>query len=135
MFDDPDAVLIIGGRGEFGRFLQRDILPNLRVHTVLTIERDTPRNQHLPKLQQARHVVLATPLADYAERAAEIVDECRDLQQPMTLWLIPSVQAGAWPAVTTILASIQNPYLSAGCAPRLYGANSLQSDQAEARDF
>ena len=135
MSDDPDAVLIIGGRGEFGRFLQRDILPNLRVHTVLTIERDTPRNQHLPKLQQARHVVLATPLADYAERAAEIVDEGRDLQRPTTLWLIPSVQAGVWRAVTAMLASIQNPYLSAVFVHPMYGPNGFRSDEREARTF
>src|SRR5438128_7006987 len=100
MSDDPGAVLIIGGRGEFGRFLQRDILPNLAVHTVLTIERDTPHDQLLPKLQQARHVVNATPLAGYAERACEIAHECRNLQRPMTLWMIPSVQAGVWRAVT-----------------------------------
>ena len=87
-------MLIIGGRGEFGRFLQRDILPNLGVHTVLTIERDTPPDQRLPKLQQARHLIIATPLAGYAETAGEIVHECRNLQRPLTLWLIPSVQAG-----------------------------------------
>ena len=81
MSDDPGAVLIIGGRGEFGRFLQCDILPNLGVHTVLTIERDTPRDQHLPQLQQARHVIIATPLAGYAEHACEIVRECRNLQR------------------------------------------------------
>src|SRR2546429_7671747 len=125
MFDDPDAVLIIGGRGEFGRFLQRDILPNLRVHTVLTIERDTPRNQHLPKLQQARHVVLATPLADYAERAAEIVDECRDLQRPTTLWLIPSVQAGGGRAKATHLAGKQKPNLYRRISAPQYGPKSI----------
>src|SRR3989442_1549465 len=135
MSDDPGAVLIIGGRGEFGRFLQRDILPNLRVHTVLTIERETPRNQHLPKLQQARHVVLATPLADYAERAAEIVDECRDFQLPMTLWMIPWVQAGVWRAVTAMLASIQTPYLSAVFVHPMYGPNGFRSDEREARTF
>src|SRR2546425_11197556 len=135
MSDDPDAVLIIGGRGEFGRFLQRDILPNLGVQSVLTIERETPLDQHVSLLQQARHVVLATPLADYAERAAEIVDECRDLQRPTTLWLIPSVQAGVWRAVTAMLASIQNPYLSAVFVHPMYGRNGFRSDEREPRTF
>src|SRR5437763_15792009 len=112
MSDDPGAVLIIGGRGEFGRFLQRDILPNLGVHTVLTIERDTHHDQRWSKLQQARHMIIATPLAGYAETAREIVHECRDLQRPLTLWLIPSVQAGGSRATPALLPSVQQPYLA-----------------------
>jgi len=135
MSDDPGAVLIIGGRGEFGRFLQRDILPHLGVHTVLTIERDTPRDQHLPQLQQARHVIIATPLAGYAEHACEIVRESRNLQRRMTLWLIPSVQAGVWRAVTAMLASVQNPYLSAVFVHPMYGPNGFRSDEREAPTF
>ena len=135
MSDDPGAVLIIGGRGEFGRFLQRDILPHLGVHTVLTIERDTPRDHHLPQLQQARHVIIATPLAGYAEHACEIVRESRNLQRRMTLWLIPSVQAGVWRAVTAMLASVQNPYLSAVFVHPMYGPNGFRSDEREAPTF
>src|SRR5438132_8177012 len=135
MSDDPYAVLIIGGRGEFGRFLQRDILPNLGVRTVLTIERDTPHDQRLSKLQQARHMIIATPLADYAETAREIVHECRNLQRPLTLWLIPSVQAGVWRAVTAMLASVQNPYLSAVFVHPMYGPNGFRSDEREASTF
>ena len=135
MSDDPGAVLIIGGRGEFGRFLQRDILPNLGVHTVLTIERDTPHDQRLPKLQQARHLIVATPLAAYAETAGEIVHECRNLQRPLTLWLIPSVQAGVWRAGTAMLTSVQNPYLSAVFVHPMYGPNGFRSDEREARTF
>src|SRR5437763_9745022 len=135
MSDDPYAVLIIGGRGEFGRFLQRDILPNLGVHTVLTIERDTPLEQHGSLLQQARHVVNSTPLADYAERACEIVHECHNLQRPMTLWLIPSVQAGVWRAVTATLTSVANPYLAGVFVHPMYGPNGFRSDEREARTF
>src|SRR5437879_58664 len=135
MSDDPGAVLIIGGRGEFGRFLQRDILPHLGVRTVLTIERDTPHDRRLPKLQQARHLIVATPLADYAETAGEIVHECRNLQRPLTLWLIPSVQAGVWRAVTAMLTSVQNPYLSAVFVHPMYGPNGFRSDEREARTF
>src|SRR2546428_11340200 len=135
MSDDPGAVLIIGGRGEFGRFLQRDILPNLGVQSVLTIERDTPLDQHVSLLQQARHVVNATPLASYAERACEIVHECRDQQRPLTLWLIPSVQAGVWQAVTAMLTSVQNPYLSAVFVHPMYGSNGFRSDEPEEPDF
>lgn len=135
MSDDPDAVLIIGGRGEFGRFLQRDMLPNLGVHNVLTIERDTPRDQRLPKLQQARHLIIATPLAGYAEQACEIVHECRNPQRPLTLWLIPSVQAGVWRALKAILKSVENPYLSAVFVHPMYGPNGFRSDEREARTF
>ena len=135
MSDDPYAVLIIGGRGEFGRFLQRDILPNLGVHNVLTIERDTPLDQQVSLLQPARHVVIATPLASYAERACEIAHECRNRQRPMTLWLIPSVQAGVWRAVTAILKSLENPYLAAVFVHPMYGPNGFRSDEREARTF
>ena len=135
MSDNPSAVLIIGGRGEFGQFLQRDILPNLGVDTVLTIERDTPRDQHLPKLQQARHLIIATPLAGYAERACEIGHECRNLQRPLTLWLIPSVQAGVCRAITAMLTSVQSPYLSAVFVHPMYGPNGFRSDEREARTF
>ncbi len=135
MSDDPGAVLIIGGRGEFGRFLQRDVLPNLGVRTVLTIERDTPHDQRLSKLQQVRHLIIATPLAGYAETAREIGHEVRNLQRPLTLWLIPSVQAGVWRAVTAMLASAQNPYLSAVFVHPMYGPNGFRSDEREARTF
>ena len=40
--NETDAVLVIGGRGEFGQFLQRDILPTLGARHILTVERDTP---------------------------------------------------------------------------------------------
>ena len=135
MSNDPYAVLIIGGRGEFGRFLQRDILPNLGVHTVLTIERDTHHDQRLSKLQQARHMIIATPLAGYAETAREIVHEVRNLELPLTFWLIPSVQAGVWREVTATLASVQNPYLSAVFVHPMYGPNGFRSDEREARTF
>jgi hypothetical protein len=65
------SVLIIGGEGEFGRFLRRDILPSLAVTHVSVIERATPREEHEPLLKTARHVVLATPLAGYAANIAE----------------------------------------------------------------
>ena len=35
-------VLIVGGGGEFGKFLQRDILPHICVKTVSSVERETP---------------------------------------------------------------------------------------------
>src|SRR5712664_132776 len=94
------GVLIIGGRGEFGQFLQRDILPALGAETVLTLERDTQREQHADRLRQARHIILATPLAGYAERGCELVHQCGALNKPTTLWLISSVQVGVWRAIT-----------------------------------
>jgi len=71
-FSSSSAVLIVGGRGEFGQFLQRDILPSLGANSVLTIERDTPAEERPALLRQARHIVLATPLADYVERACQL---------------------------------------------------------------
>ena len=44
--DRQNNVLIVGGDGEFGRFLRRDILPILDVTNVALIERDTPREEH-----------------------------------------------------------------------------------------
>ena len=69
------TVLIIGGEGEFGRFLCQDILPSIGVIHVSVIERDTPREEHQSLLKNARHVVLATPLAGYAERACELTKQ------------------------------------------------------------
>ena len=135
MSNERNAVLIIGGRGEFGQFLQRDILPNLGVDSVLTIERDTAVDQHWPRLQQAKHIVLSTPLAGYEERARELVQQCRDLNEPTTLWLISSVQAGAWRAVTAALATVANPYLAAIFAHPMYGPNGFRAKEQEAETF
>jgi prephenate dehydrogenase len=135
MPDDPGAVLIIGGRGEFGRFLQREILPALGVHVVLTIERDTPPAQHASLLEQSRHIVLATPLADYAQRACGLVQECLSLTQAATLWLIPSVQAGVWRAITATLENVFNPYLSIVFVHPMYGPNGFRADDRAARTF
>lgn len=129
------AVLIIGGRGEFGQFLQRDILPSLGARAVLTLERDTPPEQHLDKLRQARHIVLATSLAGYGERASELVHQCRDLNQPATLWLISSVQAGVWRAVSATLAKVGNPNLAAVFVHPMYGPNGFRAKEREAETF
>src|ERR1700730_13118412 len=94
--EEKTYVLVIGGRGEFGQFLQQDILPILGAVNILMIERETPRDESLTQLQRARHIVLATPLAGYAELACELVYRCSDLRAITTIWLIPSVQAGVW---------------------------------------
>ncbi|HEX9424892.1 MAG TPA: hypothetical protein VF899_16755, partial [Pyrinomonadaceae bacterium] len=124
---DRNAVLIIGGQGEFGQFLQHDILPILGIGNVVTIERETPREEHARLLQQARHILLATPLAGYAELACDLVYRCGRLQQPTTLWLIPSVQAGVWRAVTATLEIVGNAFLSAVFAHPMYGPNGFRA--------
>jgi prephenate dehydrogenase len=128
--------LVIGGGGEFGQFLQQDILPRLGAASILTIERETPRDEYLLRLQCARHVVLATPLAGYAELACELVYRSRDFRtQKTTLWLIPSVQAGVWRAVTATLEIVANPLLSAVFVHPMYGPNGFRATEPEARTF
>jgi len=129
------AVLIIGGRGEFGRFLQRDILPSLGAETVLTLERDTPLEQHLDSLRQARHIILSTPLFGYAERGCELVQQCCDLSKPVTLWLISSVQAGMWRAVSTTMSLVDNSQLAAVFVHPMYGPNGFRAREQEAGTF
>src|SRR5262245_46906374 len=103
------GVLIIGGEGEFGRFLRQDILPSLGVVQVSVIERDTPREEQQALLDIARHVVLTTPLAGYAERACELIYQSRNINETTTLWLIPSVQSGVWRAASATLELVANP--------------------------
>jgi prephenate dehydrogenase len=129
------SVLIIGGAGEFGRFLRHDILPSLGVIHVSIIERDTPREDHQSVLETARHVLLATPLAGYAERACELIYQSRTLNETTTLWLIPSVQAGVWRAVSATLELVANPRLSAVFLHPMYGPNGFRETEAEARTF
>jgi len=129
------SVLIIGGEGEFGRFLRQDILPSLGVTDVSVIERDTPREEHQTFLETARHIVLATPLAGYAERACELIYQTSKLNERTTLWLIPSVQAGAWRAAFATLQLVANPYLSAVLLHPMYGPNGFRETEAEARTF
>lgn len=129
------SVLIIGGAGEFGRFLRQDIFPSLGVIHVSIIERDTPREDHLSFLETARHVVLATPLAGYAERACELIYQSRTLNETTTFWLIPSVQAGVWRAVSATLELVANPLLSAVFLHPMYGPNGFRETEAEARTF
>ena len=128
-------VLILGGAGEFGQFLRHDILPSLGVKEVSVIERDTPREQHASLLERACHIVLATPLAGYAERACELVYQSRHLSQPTTFWLIPSVQAGVYRAVSATLELVANPWLSAVFVHPMYGPNGFRATEPEARTF
>jgi len=128
-------VLIIGGEGEFGQFLRLDILPSLGVTHVSLIERNTPREEHESALEAARHVVLATPLAGYAERACELIYQSRTLNDTTTLWLIPSVQAGVWRAVSATLELVANPRLSAVFLHPMYGPNGFRKTEPEARTF
>ena len=128
-------VLIVGGAGEFGQFLQRDILPHVCDKTVSSVERDTPSEEQRLLLRQARHVVVATPLAGYAQLACELVYRCRDVSESKTLWLIPSVQAGVWRAVTATLDMISNPKLSAVFVHPMYGPNGFRETEPEARTF
>jgi prephenate dehydrogenase len=128
-------ILIVGGDGEFGRFLRHDILPALAPLDVGIVERETSREEHQDKLQNSRHVILATPLAGYAELACEQVYRCRDLQERTTLWLIPSVQAGVWRAVSATLELVANPRISAVFLHPMYGPNGFRETEPEARTF
>jgi prephenate dehydrogenase len=128
-------VLIIGGAGEFGQFLQRDILPQLCSCTISSIDRETPNEEQNSLLQRAGHIVVATPLAGYAQLACELVYRCRDVSESKTLWLIPSVQAGVWRAVTATLDMVNNPKLSAVFVHPMYGPNGFRETELEARTF
>jgi prephenate dehydrogenase len=128
-------VLIVGGAGEFGQFLLRDILPQVCDKTVSSVERDTPSEEQRTLLRQARHVVVTTPLAGYAQLACELVYRCRDVSESKTLWLIPSVQAGVWRAVTATLDMVNNPKLSAVFVHPMYGPNGFRETELEARTF
>lgn len=128
-------LLIVGGAGEFGQFLQRDILPHICVKTVSSVDRETPSEERKSLLKQARHVVVATPLAGYAQLACELVYGCRDVTESKTLWLIPSVQAGVWRAVTATLEMVHNPRLSAVFVHPMYGPNGFRETEREARTF
>jgi prephenate dehydrogenase len=129
------SVLIIGGEGEFGGFLRRDILPSLGVTQVSVVERETPREEHGSYLATAHHVVLATPLAGYAERACELIYQSRTLNDTTTFWLIASVQAGIWRAVSATLELVANPRLSAVFLHPMYGPNGFRETEPEARTF
>jgi hypothetical protein len=128
-------VAVIGGDGEFGQFLRQDILPALGVTGVLVVERDTPALKAAALLAIARHVVLATPLAGYAERACDLIYENRATNESATFWLIPSVQAGVWRAVSATLEIVANPHLSAVFLHPMYGPNGFRETEPEARTF
>jgi prephenate dehydrogenase len=128
-------VLIIGGAGEFGNFLRHDILPHLGPVNISVVERETGRDEQAALLSKAQHVVLATPLAGYAELACEQVYRCRELRNRTTLWLIPSVQAGVWRAVSATLELVANPLLSAVFLHPMYGPNGFRETEPEARTF
>lgn len=128
-------LLIVGGAGEFGQFLHRDILPHVCDKPVVSVDRDTPREVQRSMVRQARHVVIATPLAGYAQLACELIYFCRDVSELKTLWLIPSVQAGVWRAVTATLDMVNNPKLSAVFVHPMYGPNGFRETELEARTF
>ncbi|HJZ78820.1 MAG TPA: hypothetical protein VKD91_00685 [Pyrinomonadaceae bacterium] len=127
--------MIVGGRGEFGQFLQQSILPPLGIRNVVAVDRQTTRAEHVEALRRARHVVLATPLAGYADLACELVHQCRARETRTTLWFIPSVQASVWRAVTGALDSDGNPLLSAVFVHPMYGPNGFRATEPEASTF
>jgi prephenate dehydrogenase len=128
-------IVIIGGNGEFGQFLRHDILPGLGEANLQVIERDLPREDQASILEKARHIVLATPLAGYAERACDLVYQLRSISECTTLWLIPSVQAGVWRATCATLELVANPNLSAVFVHPMYGPNGFRETEPEARTF
>jgi hypothetical protein len=128
-------VLIVGGSGEFGQFLQQSILPSFAIKNVLTIDRETRPEQRARVIEQARHIVLATPLAGYAELACDLVRQCRARETRTTLWFIPSVQHGVWRAVKSNLDSAGNPLLSAVFVHPMYGPNGFRANEPEASTF
>lgn len=130
-----ENVVIIGGEGEFGQFLRHDIMPGLGVGDTFVIERDTPRDQYSQFLEVARHIVLTTPLAGYAERACELIYQSRGLAEETTLWLVPSVQSGVWRAVSATLELVANDRLSAVFVHPMYGPNGFRETEPEARTF
>jgi prephenate dehydrogenase len=135
MSEERRAILIIGGRGEFGQFLQQEILPHLCPGSISTCERETPREEYLASLERARHVILSTPLAGYAETACELVEDCRQLRETRTLWLIPSVQSEIWRAVRSKLLMSANSHLSAVIAHPMYGPQAFHTRDPTARNF
>jgi len=132
---EQQPVLIIGGAGEFGQFLRQDILPGLGYSNVAVIERSTPQHERVLLLENARHVVLTTPLAGYAELACDLIYQSRNLKGTTTLWLIPSVQSGVYRAVTATLEIVANPKLSAVFLHPMYGPNGFRETEPEARTF
>jgi prephenate dehydrogenase len=130
-----DNVAIIGANGEFGQFLQHDVLPNLGASLLEPIERETSRERRGRILEQSRHIVVATPLAGYAEVACDLIYHLRSCDHRTTLWLIPSVQAGVWRAVSATLELVGNPHLSAVFAHPMYGPNGFRGTEPEARTF
>src|SRR5690242_17566686 len=135
MTTKEQAVAIIGANGEFGQFLQHDVFPELGVSTLEPIERDTSRERRGSILGDARHIILATPMAGYAEIACDLIYHLRLCSHPTTLWLIPSVQAGVWRAVTATLEIVNNPHLSAVFVHPMYGPNGFRETEAESRTF
>ena len=132
---DQDIVAIIGANGEFGQFLQHDILPGLGSPRFASIERDTSPEHRDVILEKSRHVVIATPLAGYAEVACDLIYHLRDFDHNTTLWLIPSVQAGVWRAVSATLEIVDNPHISAVFVHPMYGPNGFRETEPEARTF
>jgi len=132
---DRDAVLIVGGNGEFGQFLQNSILPALGITHVIATDRETPPAEQDRALQLAQHIVLATPLAGYAQLACDLVQRCGARDIRTTLWFIPSVQAHVWRAVTSALDSGGNPLLSAVFVHPMYGPNGFRAAEPEASTF
>jgi len=130
-----DTVAIIGANGEFGQFLQHDILPALSASTVEPIERNTSREDRGSVLMRCRDIVLATPLAGYAEVACDLIYHLRHCDHSTTLWLIPSVQAGVWRAVSATLEIVDNPKISGIFVHPMYGPNGFRETEPEARTF
>jgi prephenate dehydrogenase len=128
-------VVVIGGEGEFGRFLRLRILPGLGIRDPVSIERSTSATERTAVLSRARHVVLSTPLTGYLQAARSLVRECRANTEPITVWLIPSVQQKVWEAAVNEIMDAANRYLSAVIVHPMYGPLGFAAEEPEARTF
>jgi prephenate dehydrogenase len=133
-------VVIVGGGGEFGRFLREQILPALGLPGTVSVERDTPAGTRAAALRRARHVVLATPLVGYPETAAELARELlaarTDGARRVTLWLLPSVHLPTLEAVLPVLSGeASGRELTAVLVHPMYGPHGFSRTEREARTF
>jgi prephenate dehydrogenase len=128
-----DRVVVVGGAGEFGRFLRYEVLPRLGATSIACIERSTPAAERISLLRRARHVLLATPLAGYPEGAVDLVRECHPAPAPVTLWLIPSVQLPTAEAVSRVHERLGDPCISVVLFHPMYGPASHASPERRAR--
>jgi prephenate dehydrogenase len=118
---------IIGHKGNFGKFIWQDVLPQLNCGTRIGIDRDASEAERLALLGEATDIIVSTPLAIYLETVSRLIDDLPNDGREKTLWLVPTIQSPVVKLLMTRKAELDRQGVQVAVMHPMYGPNSFHA--------